>query len=130
MDKLTKKVALRVALDALNLVSDQMEVQAEWSMDDVKAKLSEMIASLDKKPTTKSTKNQQENEYIKSQMLDLLEHNKPMRATDVANSLGLSSGQKASVLLNALAKDGLVAKVKGEKGATLFTLPEPVECEE
>ena len=130
MDKLTKKVALRVALDALNLVSDQMEVQAEWSMDDVKAKLSEMIASLDKKPTTKSTKNQQENEYIKSQMLDLLGRNKPMRATDVANALGLSSGQKASVLLNALAKEGLVAKVKGEKGATLFTLPEPVEDEE
>lgn len=130
MDKLTKKVALRVALDALNLVSDQMEVQAEWSMDDVKAKLSEMIASLDKKPTTKSTKNQQENEYIKSQMLDLLGRAKPMRATDVANALGLSSGQKASVLLNALAKDGLVAKVKGEKGATLFTLPAPVECEE
>ena len=130
MDKLTKKVALRVALDALNLVSDQMEVQAEWSMDDVKAKLSEMIASLDKKPTTKSTKNQQENEYIKSQMLDLLGRTEPMRATDVANALGLSSGQKASVLLNALAKDGLVAKVKGEKGATLFTLPNPVECEE
>ena len=130
MDKLTKKVALRVALDALNLVSDQMEVQAEWSMDDVKAKLSEMIASLDKKPTTKSTKNQQENDYIKSQMLDLLGRSEPMRATDVANTLGLSSGQKASVLLNALAKEGLVAKVKGEKGATLFTLPEPVECEE
>ena len=130
MDKLTKKVALRVALDALNLVSDQMEVQAEWSMDDVKAKLSEMIASLDKKPTTKSTKNQQENEYIKSQMLDLLGRAEPMRATDVANTLGLSSGQKASVLLNALAKDGLVAKVKGEKGVTLFTLPEPVEDEE
>ena len=130
MDKLTKKVALRVALDALNLVSDQMEVQAEWSMDDVKAKLSEMIASLDKKPTTKSTKNQQENEYIKSQMLDLLGRAEPMRATDVANALGLSSGQKASVLLNALAKDGLVAKVKGEKGATLFTLPDPVEDEE
>ena len=130
MDKLTKKVALRVALDALNLVSDQMEVQAEWSMDDVKAKLSEMIASLDKKPTTKSTKNQQENEYIKSQMLDLLGRAEPMRATDVANTLGLSSGQKASVLLNALAKEGKVAKVKGEKGVVLFTLPEPVEDEE
>lgn len=130
MDKLTKKVALRVALDALNLVSDQMEVQAEWSMDDVKAKLSEMIASLDKKPTTKSTKNQQENEYIKSQMLDLLGRSEPMRATDVANTLGLSSGQKASVLLNALVKEGLVAKVKGEKGTTLFTLPAPVEDEE
>ena len=130
MTKMTKKVALRVALEALNLVGEQMEVQAEWSMDDVKAKLSEMIASLDKKPTTKSTKNQQENEYIKSQMLDLLGRAKPMRATDVANALGLSSGQKASVLLNALAKDGLVAKVKGEKGATLFTLPDPVEDEE
>ena len=130
MDKLTKKVALRVALDALNLVSDQMEVQAEWSMDDVKAKLSEMIASLDKKPTTKSTKNQQENEYIKSQMLDLLGRAEPMRATDIANALGLSSGQKASVLLNALAKDGKVAKEKGEKGAVLFILPAPVEDEE
>ena len=126
MKKMTKKVALRVALDALNLVADQMTPSADWTMDEVKAKLSEMMESLDRKTSsTKPTKAQQENEAVKEQMLDLLGSGTPMRATDVANALNLSSGQKAAALLNALEKEGKVAKVKGEKGATLFTLPDP-----
>ena len=126
MKKLTKKVALSVALDALNLVADQMTPAADWTFDEVKAKLSEMMASLDKKSsTTKPTKVQQENEAVKEQMLDLLASGKPMRATEVAKALELSSGQKAAALLNALEKAGEVVKVKGEKGATLFTLPDP-----
>lgn len=125
MKKLTKKVALSVALDALNLVADQMTPAADWTFDEVKAKLSEMMASLDKKSsTTKPTKAQQENEAVKEQMLDLLASGKPMRATEVAKALELSSGQKAAALLNALEKAGEVVKVKGEKGATLFTLPD------
>lgn len=87
-----------------------------------------MMASLDKKSTSsKPTKVQQENEVIKEQMLDLLASRLPMRATDVAEALDLSSGQKASSLLNAMEKEGKVRKVKGEKGATLFTLPDPDE---
>lgn len=126
MKKLTKKVALSVALDALTLVADQMTPNADWTFDEVKAKLSEMMVALDKKSTsTKPTKAQQENAEIKEQMLDLLASGEPMRATDVAKELGLSSGQKASSLLNALEKAGEVVKVKGEKGATLFTLPDP-----
>ena len=126
MKKLTKKVALSVALDALSLVADQMTPNADWTFDEVKAKLSEMMVALDKKSTsTKPTKAQQENAEIKEQMLDLLASGEPMRATDVAKELGLSSGQKASALLNALEKAGEVVKVKGEKGATLFTLPDP-----
>lgn len=126
MKKMTKKVALRVALDALNLVAEQMTPSADWTMDEVKAKLSEMMESLDRKTSsTKPTKTQQENEAIKEQMLDLLGKGEPMRATDVATALNLSSGQKAAALLNAMEKEGKVAKVKGEKGATLFTLPDP-----
>ena len=126
MKKLTKKVALSVALDALTLVADQMTPAADWTFDEVKEKLSEMMASLDKKSTSsKPTKAQQENEKVKEAMLDLLASGEPMRATDVAKELGLSSGQKASALLNALEKAGEVVKVKGEKGATLFTLPDP-----
>ena len=126
MKKLTKKVALSVALDALTLVADQMTPNADWTFDEVKAKLSEMMASLDKKSTSaKPTKAQQENAEVKEQMLDLLASGEPMRATDVAKELGLSSGQKASALLNALEKAGEVVKIKGEKGATLFTLPDP-----
>ena len=128
MTKLTKKAALKVALDALNLVADQMTPAADWTFDEVKAKLSEMMASLDKKSSTaKPTKAQQENEAVKEQMLDLLASNKPMRATEVAKALELSSGQKAASLLNAMEKEGKVAKVKGEKGATLFTLPDSDE---
>ena len=126
MKKLTKKVALSVALDALTLVADQMTPNADWTFDEVKAKLSEMMVALDKKSTsTKPTKAQQENAGVKEQMLDLLASGEPMRATEVAKALNLSSGQKAAALLNALAKDGEVAKVKGEKGVTLFTLPDP-----
>ena len=126
MTKMTKKVALSVALDALNLVADQMTPNADWTFDEVKAKLSEMMVALDKKSTnTKPTKAQQENAEVKEQMLDLLASGEPMRATEVAKALNLSSGQKAAALLNALAKDGEVAKVKGEKGVTLFALPDP-----
>ena len=125
MTKLTKKVALSVALDALTLVADQMTPNADWTFDEVKAKLSEMMASLDKKSTSaKPTKAQQENEGVKEAMLALLAGNEPMRASEVAKALDLSSGQKASAQLNALEKEGKVAKVKGEKGAVLFTLPE------
>lgn len=126
MKKLTKKVALSVALDALTLVADQMTPNADWTFDEVKEKLSEMMASLDKKSSTaKPTKAQQENAEVKEQMLDLLASGEPMRATEVAKALELSSGQKAAALLNALEKEGKVAKVKGEKGVTLFTLPDP-----
>lgn len=128
MTKLTKKAALKVALDALNLVADQMTPAADWTFDEVKDKLNEMVAQLDKKTTSsKQTKAQQENEAVKEQMLDLLGKGDPMRATDVAQELGLSSGQKAAALLNALVKEGLAVKVKGEKGATLFSLPDPDE---
>lgn len=128
MTKLTKKVALKVALDALNLVADQMTPSADWTFDEVKDKLNEMVAQLDKKTTSvKQTKAQQENEEVKEQMLDLLGKGNPMRATDVAQELDLSSGQKAAALLNALVKEGLAVKVKGEKGATLFSLPDPDE---
>lgn len=128
MTKLTKKAALKVALDALNLVADQMTPSADWTFDEVKDKLNEMVAQLDKKTTSsKQTKAQQENEAVKEQMLDLLGKGDPMRATDVAQELGLSSGQKAAALLNALVKEGLAVKVKGEKGATLFSLPDPDE---
>ena len=51
----------------------------------------------------------------------------PMRATEVAKALELSSGQKAAALLNAMEKEGKVAKVKGEKGVSLFTLLDPDE---
>lgn len=126
MKKLTKKVALSVALDALNLVADQMTPSADWTFDEVKAKLSEMMVALDKKSANaKPTKAQQENAGIKERMLDLLASGEPMRATEVAKALELSSGQKAATLLNALVKDGEVAKVKGEKGVTLFTLSDP-----
>lgn len=126
MTKLTKKAALKVALDALNLVADQMTPAADWTFDEVKDKLNEMVAQLDKKTTSpKQTKAQQENEAVKEQMLDLLGRGDPMRATEVAKALELSSGQKAASLLNAMEKEGKVAKVKGEKGVTLFTLPDP-----
>ena len=126
MTKMTKKVALRVALEALSLVSEQMTPNTDWTIDEVRAKLTEMMEALDRKSTSsKPSKTQQENEGVKEAMLSLLAANEPMRASEIAKALDLSSGQKAAALLNALAKEGKIVKVKGEKGAVLFTLPDP-----
>ena len=129
MKNVTKKVALTVAIDALNLVADQMEPKGDWTFDEIKVKLSEMIAALDKKSTAKPSKVQQENEEIKERILDLLGSGESMRASDVAKALNLSSGQKAAALLKALETEGKVVKSKGEKGAVLFSLPDPDEEE-
>ena len=126
MTKLTKKVALRIAMEALTVAEEQMTPNSEWSFDDVRAKLSEMMEALDRKSSTsKPSKTQQENEGVKEAMLSLLCNTEPMRASEIAKALDLSSGQKAAALLNALAKEGKIVKVKGEKSAVLFTLPDP-----
>lgn len=126
MVKLTSKVALDVALEALSIACVEMTPPEGITFDEVEAKLMAMREKLDQKRVSASqAKAKQENEEIKEQILDLLGSGTPMRATEVAKELNLSSGQKAANLLNALAKENQVVKSKGEKGATLFSLPDP-----
>ena len=81
-------------------------------------------ASANRKPT----KTQEQNEVTKMDIANLLEDAEgPMTATEIANVLGLSSGQKASALLKQMVEAGEVVKTenaKREKGkATVFSLP-------
>ncbi len=123
MTKMTNKQALVIALDALNLVADQIDLKAEWTIDDVKAKISGLIAQYDrKKSSDKPTKIQQENEELMKVVLDTLAKIGPARATDIANSAGLSSGQKAAALLRKLVDEDKVIKLKGEKNVVLFSV--------
>jgi hypothetical protein len=128
MKKMTSKVALSVAMEALSVACVEMTPPEGFTFEDVQEKLGQMMAQLEKKKTSSAqTKAKQENEELKEKMLDLLGSGTPMRATEVAKALDLSSGQKASNLLNAMEKEGRVVKSKGEKGATLFSLPDPDE---
>ena len=132
MKKLTNLIALECAISALSsspLTEYRMD-EVVFSAKEVKEKIESMMESLTKKNTAKPSKSQQENDSFKDDIADLLAHNEPMRATEVAHALELSSGQKAAALLNALVKDGRAARVKGEKGVTLFTSPDRAPVEE
>lgn len=115
---LTKKVALTVALNALELVNEKQIPVGDWTLDDIKGKLNEIVASLDKKTDNP------ENEAIKRQILELLANGENMKSSEVAKELNLSSGQKAASLLNTLVKESKVIKTKGTKGVSLFSLRE------
>ena len=98
------------------------------NMEEVKANaemvefLNHRIDMLDNKNATSKgglTKTQKENEVVKTQILDTMEVDTLYSATEIANALGLSSGQKASALLKQLVEVGSVTRIK-EKGATKF----------
>ena len=124
MKKLTKKVALSVALDALTLVADQMTPNADWTFDEVKAKLSEMMVALDKKSTsTKPTKAQQENEGIKAKILAVMDTT-PATVSEIMKRdevLAALSNQKVSALMTQLVNDNMVVKTE-EKRKSYFAL--------
>ena len=73
-----------------------------------------------KNATRKPTKAQEENEGIKTKMLDLMADGKSYTVTDLQKAMGLDSNQKASALLRQLKEDNLV--VRNEvKGRAYFT---------
>ena len=73
-----------------------------------------------KNATRKPTKAQEENEGIKTKMLDLMADGKSYTVTDLQKLLGLESNQKASALVRQLVNDNLV--VRNEvKGRAYFT---------
>lgn len=119
MTKPTKKVALRVALDALEMVKGQMTPAADWTFEEVEDKLREMVAQLEKPRSSKPTKAQEEREGLKAKVMAFMEGQGKMRATDVAKALELSSGQKAAALLGFLLDEGKVVRTQ-DKGVVLW----------
>lgn len=125
MTKLTNKVALTLALDALTSVEQNGgSIPCDFgTFNDVREKIQKMIDSLDKKAastSTKPSKKSVENDAIKEQIFKLVTV-EGVRAGDVAKELDIS-GQKASALLNQMVDSKRIQKLEGEKRVTLFAL--------
>ena len=123
MTKLTKKVALSLAVSAL---TDSMPADAGFTVDEVVAKLNEMITALDKKPAGEKpmTENQKQNVGFKADILTFLADGQKRTATEILNGVesfpaGMTN-QRVSALLRQLYLDGKVQK-ETVKGKTLFT---------
>ena len=113
MNKLTKKVALSYAVATLT----DAEFKTEFSKDEIVAKLTEMIDSLDKKSTgeKKLTDQQVANLGYKSDILALLSDGKARTATEILNEVPTFEGttmtnQRVSALLRQLILDNKVVK--------------------
>lgn len=73
-----------------------------------------------KNATRKPTKAQNENEEIKSKILELLEPNRAYTVTEIQKAVGLESNQKASALIRQLKEAELVTRSE-VKGKAYFT---------
>lgn len=109
MTKMTKKVALTVAIEAIG----------ESNAEAVEV-LQNMIVQLEKRASApkKPTKKQVENECVKEAIVTLLTNaEEPMSATAVGEALGITS-QKASALLRQIDE---VVRTE-EKGKAFFSI--------
>ena len=127
MTKLTKKVALSVAIASLNGEA----LSTEFSTADVVAKLNEMIAQLDKKTGAEKplTEQQKQNLGYKVDLLAVLADGKARTATELMKEVPTfpedMTNQRVSALLRQLILDGKVEK-ETVKGKTLFRIAEGV----
>lgn len=77
----------------------------------------EQLAKRNARKSTSLTKTQKENVEVKERIMDALEDEDAMTATEVANVLGISVA-KASALLTQLVKAEKVERVKSGKSVT------------
>jgi hypothetical protein len=124
MTKLTKKVALEIAIAVLNGDSDSRF--AEFSTAEVITKLSDMIQSLDSKSSDKKlTEQQKQNVGFKGDILAFLADGREYTATEILRGVPTfppeMSNQRVSQLLRQLIIDQQVVK-RDEKGKSLFKL--------
>lgn len=73
-----------------------------------------------KNTSRKPTKAQEENEAIKTAILDFMEEGKPYTITDIQKAIGLDSNQKTSALMRQLKEADLVIRSE-VKGKAYFT---------
>ena len=128
MTKLTKKVALSLAVSAL---TDSMPSDSPFTKDEVVAKLNDMIAQLDKKVegAKPMTENQKQNVGFKADILTFLADGQRKTATEILKGVptfpdGMTN-QRVSALLRQLYLDGKVQK-ETVKGKTQFWATEGV----
>ena len=127
MTKLTKKVALSLAIAALNGEA----LSTEFTTDEVVAKLTEMVAQIDKKTGAEKplTEQQKQNLGYKADLLAVLADGKPRTATELMKEVPSfpadMSNQRVSQLLRQLILDGKVER-ETVKGKTLFRIAEGV----
>lgn len=127
MIKLTKKVALSVAIASLNGEA----LPTEFTTADVVAKLNEMVAQLDKNTGAEKplTEQQKQNLGYKTDLLAVLADGKPRTATELMKEVPTfpadMSNQRVSQLLRQLILDGKVQR-ETVKGKTLFSIIEGV----
>ena len=128
MTKLTKKVALSLAVAAL---TDSIPTDCPYSKDEIVTKLNEMIVQLDKKPAGEKamTENQKQNVGFKTDILTFLADGQHKTATEILKGVptfpdGMTN-QRVSALLRQLYLDGKVQK-ETVKGKTLFWATEGV----
>lgn len=124
MAKLTKKVALEIAIAVLNGDSDSRF--AEFSTAEVITKLSDMIQPLDSKSSDKKlTEQQKQNVGFKGDILAFLADGREYTATEILRGVPTfppeMSNQRVSQLLRQLIIDQQVVK-RDEKGKSLFKL--------
>ena len=128
MTKLTKKVALSLAVSAM---TDSMPTDCPFTKDEIVTKLNEMIIQLGMRSSgeKKLTENQKQNVGFKDDILTFLADGQKRTATEILNGVesfpdGMTN-QRVSALLRQLWLDGKVQK-DTVKGKTLFFTAEGV----
>lgn len=118
--KLTNKTALQTILDS---TFDFTSV--DFTNDEIREKLSDMLASLENRKTTaKPTKNQQENETFKSEISNLLSDGKARTVSEIIQEIFPDkelSNQRVSAILRLMI---IANQVKKDyiKGKAMFSL--------
>lgn len=120
MSKLTNKVALSTIL---NTTFDF--TSADFTNDEIRDKLSDMLASLEnRKSTSKPTKNQVENETFKADIANLLSDGKARTVTEIMQEIFPDkelSNQRVSAILRLMIIANQVRK-NYTKGKAYFSL--------
>ena len=131
MMKLTKKVALEVAISALS-ISEVKEFhmagsEEVFTAEEVIEKLLGMAQALEAKSNApkKPTKVQEANEGIKAHIAEVLVGQTPKTISEImalSETLGAMSNQKVSALVGQMVKAGSLVRTE-EKRKAFFSLP-------
>lgn len=134
MTKLTKKVALEVAMNAVHnhVIREYSYDDATFTADEVEAKLMEMFNALEKKSNGEKalTEQQKQNVGYKADILNTLMDGKERTATELLNEVPAFIGtamtnQRVSALLRQLILESKVEK-EIRKGKAYFKIVEGV----
>ena len=118
MTKMTKKTAFTLAQEALGTIETE-EARQAWDVIQKELDRLERVALKAKNGETKADR--EKAEFRQTVLEFVADAGQAVRATDVANALGVTT-QKAAPALNRLVDEGALVKVAGEKRTMLFTV--------